>query len=79
MNTFSIADSLNAYYYLLSSGKKFYVLSDCLSEEECAVAFRKGDVALRDKVQQIIGEMKADGKLGDISKKWFGSDITIVR
>ena len=27
---------------------------------------------------KILGEMKADGKLGEISTKWFGGDITTV-
>lgn len=35
--------------------------------------------ALRDAVQKTLSEMKADGKLGEISTKWFGSDITIVK
>ena len=53
---------------------------DALGEqEEYAIGFRKNDCALRDKVQSIISEMKADGKLAEISTKWFGSDITTVK
>ena len=74
-----LVDSLNAYSFIQSSDEQFYVLPDCISEEECAIGFRKADQALRDRVQEIISEMKADGTLGEISRKWFGSDITIVK
>ena len=50
-----------------------------LEQEDYAIGFRKGDDALRDKVDEIIDEMKADGTLAEISKKWFGSDITLSR
>ena len=74
-----LVDSVPAYYYIFSKDKPYYILSDSLGEEEYAVGFRKGDSALKDKIQNIISEMKADGTLGEISKKWFGSDITTVK
>ena len=71
-------DSVVANYQITSAGKDYKVLPDGLEEEEYAIGFRKEDQALRDEVQKILGEMKADGKLGEISTKWFGSDITTV-
>lgn len=71
-------DSVVANYEIKESGKDYVLLSDGLEEEEYAIGFRKNDQALRDKVQQTLSEMKADGKLGEISEKWFGSDITTV-
>lgn len=66
--------------YVISEQKKDYkVLSDGLSEEEYAIGFRKNDSKLRDEVQKILGEMKADGTLAEISTKWFGKDVTIVK
>ncbi len=75
----ALMDSVVAYYYIFSSDKQFFVLPSSLGEEKYAIGFRKGDQKLRDKVQAIISDMKADGTLGKISKKWFGSDITIVK
>jgi len=43
------------------------------------LGFRKEDKELRNRVQKILSEMKADGTLGKISQKWFESDIMIVR
>lgn len=72
-------DSIVANYEITSAGKDYKVLPDGLEEEEYAIGFRKADQALRDEVQKILSEMKADGKLGEISTEWFGSDITTVK
>ena len=75
----ALIDSVAAYYFIFSSDEQYFILSGSLGEEEYAIGFRKDDVALRDKIQELINEMKADGTLGKISRKWFGSDITIIR
>lgn len=72
-------DSIVANYEITAAGKDYKVLPDGLEEEEYAIGFRKADQALRDEVQRILSEMKADGKLGEISTEWFGSDITTVK
>ena len=74
-----LVDSLAAYYFIYSSSERYFVLADSLGEEELTIGFRKNDRELRDKVQEIVSDMKGDGTLGEISEKWFGSDITIVR
>lgn len=72
-------DSVVANYEIKESGKDYVILENGLEEEEYAIGFRKNDSALRDRVREILSEMKADGKLGEISTKWFGSDITTVK
>lgn len=72
-------DSVVANYEIKETGKDYVILPDGLEAEEYAIGFRKNDNALRDKVQEILSEMKADGKLGEISTAWFGSDITTVK
>lgn len=72
-------DVIVADYKIVTGGKDYRILPDGLSEEEYAIGFRKEDEELRDEVQKILGEMKADGKLAEISTKWFGSDITTVK
>ena len=74
----ALLDSVAAYYSIFSSNDKYYILPETLGREEYAIGFRKGDLALRDAVQETISAMKADGTLGEISTKWFGSDITTV-
>lgn len=63
----ALVDSVAAFYFIFSNEDPFYVLPDSLAEEDYAIGFRKGDLTLRDRVQELIGEMKADGTLGNIS------------
>ena len=49
-----------------------------LADDNYGIGFRKEDVALRDKVQEILMELKADGTLAEICKNWFTEDITVV-
>lgn len=72
-------DSVVANYLITSNDKDFVILEESLEKEEYAIGFRKEDQALRDEVQKTLSEMKADGKLGEISTKWFGSDVTTVK
>lgn len=57
---------------------KFKLLDGSVSEEEFAIGMRKGDVALVDAVNAALAELAAEGKLAEISTKWFGSDITLI-
>jgi polar amino acid transport system substrate-binding protein len=72
-------DSVVAYYFIAENNKDYFVLPGNLEAEEYAIGFRKADQALRDKVQETLSAMKADGKLAEISTKWFGSDVTTVK
>lgn len=72
-------DSVVAEYEITTSGKAFRTLEEGLEPEEYAIGFRLADKALCDKVFGTLKEMKADGKLGEISTKWFGKDITTVQ
>lgn len=72
-------DDVVAQYEIKNSDKAYRVLDEGLEKEEYAIAFRKEDQALRDEVQKILSELKADGTVAEISTKWFGSDITTIK
>jgi len=72
-------DNVVANYYITSNNKPYKVLEEGLAEEEYAIGFRKQDIELCDKVNEILLEMKEDGSLAEISTRWFGEDITIVK
>lgn len=71
-------DSVVAEYLIYADQKDWKILPNGLEEEEYAIGFRKADQALRDEVQRILGEMKADGTAAQIATKWFGSDVTTI-
>ncbi|MCR5289720.1 MAG: amino acid ABC transporter substrate-binding protein [Treponema sp.] len=73
-----VMDSVVANYSITVTGKPFAVLSEGLANEEYGIAFRKGDVQLRDAVQKILEDMQKDGTVTAISTKWFGADISVI-
>ena len=74
-----LIDSVLAYYSVFSGEDSYYVLSDSLGEDKYAIGFRKEDKELCGRIEDLLGELAADGTLGGISQKWFGYDITIAR
>ena len=73
-----VMDEVVAKYYSEKNAGKFNVLSESMADEKYVIGFRKGDQALADEIVKTLEEMKKDGKLAQISKQWFGSDITTL-
>lgn len=71
-----IADAVLARYYQTKNPGKYEILKESLGDEVVAVAFRKEDNELREKVNKVLDEMKKDGTCKKISQKWMGADIT---
>jgi polar amino acid transport system substrate-binding protein len=60
------------------SGKDFRILGETLGEEEFGIGFRKGELALANKVWETLEGMAADGTVARIATKWLGADISII-
>lgn len=73
-----VMDLLVANDNINRSGSDFRILEETLTNEEYAIGFRLGDIALRDAVQAQLDAMATDGSLAEIAVKWFGADITVV-
>lgn len=69
-------DSVVANYLISKRPNEFVLLEETLAPEEYAIGFRKGDEAFKNKIDQAIEELKAEGKAAEISNKWFGRDVT---
>lgn len=65
--------------YKIAQGKKgLAILEETLGDEEYGVAAKKGNTELRDQVQDALNKLAENGKLAEISTKWFSSDITTI-
>ncbi|MGG3772604.1 transporter substrate-binding domain-containing protein [Heyndrickxia faecalis] len=64
---------VGSYYIQKVPGK--YQKVDQSIDEPYGIAFRKNDKQLQKTVQKAIDELKKDGTLSKISKKWFETDI----
>lgn len=72
-------DIIVARYQIKQRNADFVILEEVISSEKYAVGFKKGNTELRDKVQDTLKEMAADGTLKTVSEKWFGEDITTIK
>ena len=72
-------DEVVAKYYAKKDPGKFKILNDNLSTEKYVIGFRTGDEKLKTEVENQLKDMKKDGTLAKISKKWFGEDLTTIK
>ena len=73
-----LVDLVVGEYKVTGMGAEDLIAGPALADDNYGIGFRKADEALRDKVQEILIEMKADGSLAEICQKWFTADITVV-
>lgn len=71
-------DKVVAAYQMENKGTGMKILADELQAEEYAVGFLKGNDKLKSTVDSALQDMAKDGKMAEISTKWFGEDITII-
>ncbi|WP_306573922.1 amino acid ABC transporter substrate-binding protein [Anaerotruncus massiliensis (ex Togo et al. 2019)] len=72
-----VMDSVVANYYIAENAKPMTILEDKMASEQYAIAFKKGNTALKDAVWNALGELADEGKIAEISQKWFGRDDMI--
>lgn len=71
-------DIVVASYQIDSRDADFKILDYEIASEEYGVGFAKGNEALKDQIQQALNELAEEGKVAEISTKWFGEDITTI-
>ncbi|MCI9273441.1 MAG: amino acid ABC transporter substrate-binding protein [Clostridiales bacterium] len=77
-------DEVVARYYLTKEPDTYRILMkddknvESLAVEDYVIGFKIGDDALKAKIEDTLKAMDKDGKLAEISKKWFGEDVTTI-
>lgn len=71
-----LVDEVVGRYYVSKQADDYKVLKEHFGEEEYAVGVRKGEDEFLAKLNQALKEIREDGTEAEISKKWFGEDIT---
>jgi polar amino acid transport system substrate-binding protein len=73
-----VVDEMTGRYYVLADNPDAYlVLEDTFGEEQYGIGFRLEDQSFRDKIQETLSAMIADGTAAEISIKWFGDNVVI--
>lgn len=72
-----VGDEIIGRYYISKHPDEIQAIDTVIGTvSQFGIAFRKDDQKLRDEVQKVFDEMKADGTVTKISEKWFAKDIT---
>lgn len=73
-----LIDRVYANYYLSHEDNlaDYSIVSGAFESEAFAVGLRKTDKELAEKINHAFKELRKTGKLADISKEWFGEDVT---
>jgi polar amino acid transport system substrate-binding protein len=60
----------------IDNGYPIKVVGDPVFLEPLSVAIDKGDPEFGAKIAEIVGAMRDDGTLSELSMKWYGADLT---
>lgn len=63
-----------ANYQIKQRGDAFRMLDERVSSEQYGIGFKLGNTSLRDKVQESLNDMLADGTFARIAEKWELTD-----
>lgn len=74
-----LMDLVVAEYYITTEEAELICLEETLMPEDYGIGFRKTDLELTEAVNNALFDMVRDGTLEQISKKWFGRDLTTVK
>jgi len=72
-----VADEIFARYAVSKEADAYKIPEDVFNSENYGIGFRLEDVALRDKIDEIIDGLAEDGTALEISLKWFGEDLLL--
>lgn len=71
-----LVDSVVAAYYMGEDSELYSVVWESEEAEPMAVALKKGNDELTAKIEEAIDSLYESGKMAEIAKKHFGTDIT---
>lgn len=72
-----VIDEIMGRYIISQSSGQYKVASENFAEETYGVGFRLESSSIRDKINETLAEMIADGTAATISISWFDEDILL--
>lgn len=71
-----VTDLVVGNFYVANQGNKFQVTCKELTNEPIGITAAKNNPGMAVEMNKALEELKKDGTLAKISKKWFGEDLT---
>lgn len=72
-----VIDEIMGRYVMSQSNNEYGVAQENFATENYGIGFRLESNSIRDKINETLIEMIADGKASEISIKWFNEDIIL--
>jgi ABC-type amino acid transport substrate-binding protein len=72
-----VVDEVVGRYYISKKPDDYEVLEDNFGDEEYGVGIRSEDTEVKNALDKVLNDMKADGTADKISEKWFGKSIVV--
>ncbi len=63
---------------IMNHNEPFRIIPQALDADEYVIAFKRGDLALKKKIEAALLVLAETGEIEEISKKWFGSNISVI-
>ncbi|EFW39339.1 transporter substrate-binding domain-containing protein [Treponema phagedenis] len=74
-----VVNLLTIYSMILREHRPYRIFDEPLATDYYAFGFRHKDIKLRDMVQKALERIQFEGTVKEISTKWFGNDISIIK
>lgn len=74
-----LLDLVVADYYVPAEDTALTYLEETMMPEDYGIGFRRADESLMKAVNNALFDMVREGRLAQISVKWFGRDLTTVK
>jgi polar amino acid transport system substrate-binding protein len=71
-----VVDEIYARFEVLQKTSDMYVIgTEALESEKYGIGYRLGDIALRDRIDEILDQLQEEGVIEQISIKYFGENL----
>lgn len=73
----TVVDEVVIRYYFTKNSLQndFKILDEEIETEDYVIAVKKGNLELKDKIEKALKVVVEDGRAGEISEKWVGSNV----
>ena len=71
-----LTDKPVGQFYTSKKPDVYSITSETLSNEPIGITMRKNDTEFAQKIEETLQKLRDNGKLAELSQKWFGEDIT---
>ncbi len=73
-----VNDLLFTHYSLHTANKPYRIIPKPIAAYSFVICFRKGDIKLKEKIEEALFFLTEDDTIPNISRKWFGTDLSMV-